>query len=219
MKIKLSYILTLFSFCLVITACKKNDYIIGGDLHDPHVNMTTYDFLKTKPLFDTLVVLIDKAGLKDEINGNNTFFAPTDYSIKALLARRTLIIQQKYQDENIKYTLDSLPVPELRDSLRSHLFAGKINREQLSLENKVFKSLSGEDFSILLKQVDSYTGLVTTKPQYLFLTKIRNGLDPNPIPDDYLDEDRDIIELVQTSGILTTNGVLHVLNNTHKFYW
>ncbi|ETZ23333.1 hypothetical protein [Pedobacter sp. V48] len=60
---------------------------------------------------------------------------------------------------------------------------------------------------------------MTTKPQYLFLTKIRNGLDPNPIPDDYLDEDRDIIELVQTSGILTTNGVLHVLNNTHKFYW
>jgi hypothetical protein len=181
--------------------------------------MTTYDFLKTKPLFDTLVVLIDKAGLKDEINGNYTFFAPTDYSIKALLARRTLIIQQKYQDENIKYTLDSLPVPELRDSLRSHLFTGKINREQLSLENKVFKSLSGEDFSILLKQVDSYTGLVTTRPQYLYLTKIRNGLDPNPIPDDYLDEDRDIIELVQTSGILTTNGVLHVLNNTHKFYW
>ncbi|MEJ2901774.1 fasciclin domain-containing protein [Pedobacter panaciterrae] len=219
MKIKLSYILTLVAFCVAFTACKKNDYIIGGDLHDPHVNMTTYDFLKTKPLFDTLVVLIDKAGLKDEINGNNTFFAPTDYSIKALLARRTLIIQQKYQDENIKYTLDSLPVPELRDSLRSHLFTGKINREQLSLENKVFKSLSGEDFSILLKQVDSYTGLVTTRPQYLYLTKIRNGLDPNPIPDDYLDEDRDIIELVQTSGILTTNGVLHVLNNTHKFYW
>ncbi|WP_288880627.1 fasciclin domain-containing protein [Pedobacter panaciterrae] len=219
MKIKLSYILTLVAFCVAFTACKKNDYIIGGDLHDPHVNMTTYDFLKTKPLFDTLVVLIDKAGLKDEINGNNTFFAPTDYSIKALLARRTLVIQQKYQDENIKYTLDSLPVPELRDSLRSHLFTGKINREQLSLENKVFKSLSGEDFSILLKQVDSYTGLVTTRPQYLYLTKIRNGLDPNPIPDDYLDEDRDIIELVQTSGILTTNGVLHVLNNTHKFYW
>jgi len=219
MKIKLSYNLTLVAFCVAFTACKKNDYIIGGDLHDPHVNMTTYDFLKTKPLFDTLVVLIDKAGLKDEINGNNTFFAPTDYSIKALLARRTLVIQQKYQDENIKYTLDSLPVPELRDSLRSHLFTGKINREQLSLENKVFKSLSGEDFSILLKQVDSYTGLVTTRPQYLYLTKIRNGLDPNPIPDDYLDEDRDIIELVQTSGILTTNGVLHVLNNTHKFYW
>lgn len=219
MKIKSSYILTLISFCLAFTACKKNDYIIGGDLHDPHVNMTTYDFLKTKSLFDTLVVLIDKAGLKDEINGNNTFFAPTDYSIKDLLARRTLIIQQKYQDENIKYTLDSLPVPELRDSLRSHLFSGKINREQLSLENKIFKSLSGEDFSILLKQVNSYTGLVTTKPEYLYLTKIRNGLDPDPIPDDYPDEDKDIIELVQTSGILTTNGVLHVLNNKHKFYW
>lgn len=219
MKIKLSYILTLVAFCVAFTACKKNDYIIGGDLHDPHVNMTTYDFLKTKPLFDTLVILIDKAGLKDEINGDNTFFAPTDYSIKSLLERRTLIIQQKYQDENIKYTLDSLPIPELRDSLRSHLFAGKINREQLALENKVFKSLAGEDFSILLKEVDDYTGLNTTKPQYLYLTKIRSGLDPDPIPDDYPDEDKDIIDLVQTSGILTTNGVLHVLNNRHKFYW
>jgi hypothetical protein len=223
MKNKLIYILTFFGLCLMVTACKKNDYIIGGDVHDPRVNMTTYDFLKSKPLFDTLSILIDKAGMKEEINGNNTFFAPTDYSIADLLAQRTRIIQLKYNNENIKYTLDSLPIPELRDSLRSHLFAGAINRESLSLGDKLFKSKSNEDFSILLEETDNYTGLLTTKPQYLYLVKVRNGLDPklpNGEPDPSIpDEDKDIKELVQTSGIITTNGILHVLHNKHKFYW
>ncbi|WP_342331173.1 fasciclin domain-containing protein [Pedobacter sp. FW305-3-2-15-E-R2A2] len=219
MKNKLVYILTFFGLCLIVTACKKNDYLIGGDVHDPRVNMTTYDFLKSKPLFDTLTRLIDKAGMKEEINGNTTFFAPTDYSIAELLARRTRIIQLKYNNENIKYTLDSLPVPELRDSLRSHLFEGAINRENLSLENKLFKSKSNENYSILLIETTAYTGTVTTKPQYLYLVRLRNGLDPKPLPDNYPDEDKDIQELTQTSGIITTNGILHVLNNRHKFYW
>jgi uncharacterized surface protein with fasciclin (FAS1) repeats len=220
MKLKTSYILTLFfASGLLIMACKKDNYIIGGSLQDAHVNMTTYDYLKSKPLFDTLVTLIDKAGMKAEINGNTTFFAPTDYSIKDLLARRTKILQQEQNDENLKYTLDNLPVQELRDSLRSHLFVGKINREQLSLQNKLYKSVSGEDFSILLVETTAYTGIITTKPQYLYLVKVKNGLDPVPLPNDYPDEDKDDMELCQTSGIITTNGILHVLNNQHKFYW
>lgn len=207
-----------FVIAIMATSCKKDKYIIGGSLHDPHVNMTTYDYLKTNRLFDTLLVLIDKAGMKEEINGNVTFFAPTDYSIKALLVRREEKLQQDMNDESLKYTLNDLPVPELRDSLRSHLFDGKITRESLSLSNKLFTSKSNEAFSIRLKEVSS-PGVVSTKPQLLYLVKLRNGLDPDQLPDDYPDENRDLSEMAQTSNIQTTTGVLHVLNNTHRFYW
>ncbi|MNR13085.1 hypothetical protein D3C85_1294710 [compost metagenome] len=87
----------------------------------------------------------------------------------------------------------------------------------------MFKSKSNEDFSILLVESNDYTGLLTTKPQYLYLVKVRNGLDlklANGEPDPSIpDQDKDIRELTQTSGIITTNGILHVLHNKHKFYW
>jgi len=218
-KMKTKYILFLaFVIAIMATSCKKDKYIIVGSLHDPHVNMTTYDYLKTNRLFDTLLVLIDKAGMKGEINGNVTFFAPTDYSIKALLERREAKLQQDMNDESLKYTLNDLPVPELRDSLRSHLFDGKITRESLSLSNKLFTSKSNEAFSVKLIEASS-PGVVSTKPQLLFLIKLRNGLDPDPLPDNYPDDDKDLFVMAQTSNIQTTTGVLHVLHNTHRFYW
>ena len=55
---------------LFFSACKKDDYFVGGTLHNAKVNMTTYDFLKSnnRGLFDTLLLLVDKAGIKDKIN-------------------------------------------------------------------------------------------------------------------------------------------------------
>ncbi len=203
---------------LGIISCKKDKYLTGGSLHDPHVNMTTYDYFKTNPIFDTLVLLIDKAGLKDQVNGNITFFAPTDYSIKALMDRRTRIIQGLYNDESLKYTIDSFPVMELKDSLNAYMFEGAIKREDLTTTDKLYKNLVGEDFSIKLVESNEYTGAVSTKPLYVYLIKVRNGLDPadnSGLPD----EDKDTPEQIQTSGILTTNGVLHVINNSHSFYW
>lgn len=217
MKIK-HLMLLAFAVAMMMTSCKKDKYIIGGSLHNAKVNMTTYDYLKTNRLFDTLLVLIDKAGMKEEINGDVTFFAPTDYSIKALLLRREEKLQQQNNDESLKYNLSDLPVAELRDSLRSHLFTGKITRESLSLSNKLFTSKANELFSIRLMEGTS-PGLVSSKPQYLFLVKVRNGLDPETLPDDYPDKDRDISDVAQTSNIQTTTGVLHVLNNLHRFYW
>lgn len=217
MKIK-HFLLPAFAVTMMMASCKKDKYIIGGSLHNAKVNMTTYEYLKTNRLFDTLLVLIDKAGMKEEINGDVTFFAPTDYSIKALLERREEKLQQQNNDESLRYNLSDLPVPELRDSLRSHLFTGKITRESLSLANKLFTSKANEPFSIRLMEGPS-PGLVSAKPQYLFLIKVRNGLDPEPLTPNFPDKDKDISDVAQTSNIQTTTGVLHVLGNTHRFYW
>ena len=59
----------LFAFLLSgLFSCKKNDYKNDGGIHQAKVNMTTYEYLSSKPIFDSLVKAIDLAGLKDLVN-------------------------------------------------------------------------------------------------------------------------------------------------------
>lgn len=204
---------------LLFSACKKDDHFIGGSPTNDHTELTTYDYLKANPLFDTLILLIDKAGLKETVNSNITFVAPTDYSIKQFLKFRTKELQTALNDENVLYTLDSLKAPELHDSLMAYMFDGKIQRSDLSLEQQVYKNKVGEDFSIRLKKTDQYGGILSAGVRYIYVAKIINGLDPDPLPDDFPQEDRDKESLLQTTGIITKTGILHVLQNTHAFYW
>ena len=109
------YLIYLFAIvCILVTSCKKDKHLTGGSTHNPKVNLSTYDYLKTNPLFDTLVQLIDRAGLKEEVNSAVTFFAPTDYSIRDLVLRRTDTIQIRNNNENLKYTIDSFPLSILK---------------------------------------------------------------------------------------------------------
>src|SRR6218665_3132568 len=59
----------------------KDKYKNDGGPSNPKVNMTTYDYLKSNRLFDSLVKVIDRAGLKDIVNGDVTLFASTNYSV------------------------------------------------------------------------------------------------------------------------------------------
>jgi Fasciclin domain len=204
---------------LLFAACKKDDHFKGGSPTNDHTDLTTYDYLKANPLFDTLILLIDKAGLKETLNSNITFVAPTDYSIKQFLNARTIELQKKLNDENVRYTIDSLKAPELRDSLMAYMYDGKIQRADLSLEQQVYKNKVGEDFSIRLKKTDQYGGILSAGVRYIYVAKIINGIDPDPLPDDFPQADRDIEDLLQTTGIITKTGILHVLANTHAFYW
>ncbi|RFS26267.1 hypothetical protein DVR12_00300 [Chitinophaga silvatica] len=202
---------------VLFTSCRKDNHFIGGSISDPHTDLTTYDYLKANPLFDTLIILIDKAGLKETLNSNITFVAPTDYSIARFLKLRTTALQKQKNDENIKYTIDSLKVPELRDSLMAYMFDTKIERANLSLEPMVFKNKVKEEFGfklVWLVDDDLKISYAVTN-----MSKIINGVDPVPLPTDYPDADRDKDYLLQTTGILTKTGVLHVLSNSHTFYW
>ena len=215
------WLIALVAMFLIIgfSACRKEGKITGGSITDAHVNMTTYDYLKTNHLFDTLVLLIDKAGLKDTVNSAITFFAPTNYSIRALMDRRTDSIQTRDNDENIKYNLDSFDVAELKDSLRAYMFKGSITRDILGPDNNFYTNLIGQPFSVRLQESSDYTSdIINTRPKYMYLIKIINGVDP-PDNTNVPLEDRDQIESLQTTGILTTTGVLHVINNYHVFYW
>lgn len=210
----------LFFLILVagLTSCKKS-YIDDGGKSNPNVNMTTYDFLKSDTLFADLVHLIDRAGLKETINGNITFFATTNYGVqdymKAMRQRRDVAVG----NENLPYTLDSIPLSNL-DSLKTYMFDGKINRDQITLDGKLYNSLFGpvSNVQYLIKMVRTLDyNAYLDHVDYVTFTKVyaqRDDLvlDPKTIPAAEVDAS----STCQTSGIVTTTGIVHVLDGYHR---
>lgn len=211
-------------FALLIIAfasCKKNDYLVGGELHNPQFNGTTYDYLKTNPLFDTLLLLIEKTGLQEEVNAAGcTFFAPTDYSItnyvkKVVQARKRL----EANDENLVFEFGELDFDQLKDSVRAYLFPEKIERAGLTKDGKLYTSKDSEQRHISLREDPTgeyQTGGLTIIPEYIYFSKVIGAVDPVD-NSDVPEAERDTRIIAQTTGIITTTGVLHVLSNSHIF--
>lgn len=205
-------------------SCKK-DYVIGGDLYQPRVNMTTYDYLKTNHLFDTLVIMIDRTQLKEEVNQSGTLFALTNYAISNYVKEKRDYLRIINNDENLVYTFDSLSVPLLRDSLRAYLFKDQLPLSSLTETGKFRRSNDGENRLIQAIPSNDYTNpnVFPVQPKYVYLTKIvkkDDGTGVIPIDSTQLNQ-VDPAQLlqarVQTSGIITNTGIVHVLNNNHTF--
>lgn len=205
----------------VFYSCKKED-TIGGKLFNAQVNVTTYDYLKTNHLFDTLVIMIDKLNLKDEVNSSGTFFAVTNYSIHNFVLAKQAQLQLK--NENLKFTFDSLNLSTLKDSLRAYMFKSRYTRNNLTLAGTLATADDGELRLIQLRPTTDYTSnLFTTSPQYIYMSKLvaTQYYSLPPVLDTttvkLLDPSQILSALCQTTGILTTTGVLHVLSNDHTF--
>jgi hypothetical protein len=202
----------------VFTSCKKS-YVDDGGTSNPNVNMTTYDFLKSDTLFSDLVHLIDRAGLKETVNGNITFFATTNYGVHEYLTARKQMQTDSTLDENVAYTLDSIPLKDL-DSLKVYMFEGKINRDQISVQGKLYNSLFGPipnvQYLIKMTRVFDYSAYVDhidyVTYYKVFGTRDDLELDPASIPKDQVDAGT----TCQTSGIVTTTGIVHVLDGFHR---
>lgn len=208
---------------LITTASCKKSYTIGGSTFVAQVNMTTYDYLKTNHLFDTLVIMIDAMNLKDEVNKAGTFFAVTNYSIRNYVLAKQAWLQVIRNNENLVYTFDSLDLPSLRDTLRTYMFPDRLTRDNISQIGEWRASDEGDPRLIQLLTTTDYTNqnVFTTDPKYIYLTKIipQPGY---PVPTDStqlssVQPSQLLQTLCQTTGILTTTGVLHVLANSHTF--
>lgn len=206
-----------------VTACDKNDYINDGGIHDPHVNMTTYDFLDSHPKFDSLVRIIDKAGLKDLVNSDITFFATTNWGVADYVSAKKQERIIEVGDENISFSIDDLDAEELSDSLKIYMFEGTIGRDQLTTDGAYYESLFGpmDNARILLglRRTRDYSNYVDYV-DYLYYTKVvgtRDNEESNQA--DIPEELRDTRVDVQTSGIITTTGILHVLDGAHKLFF
>lgn len=207
-----------------LVSCKKDDYKVDGGVHNPKVNMTTYDFLKSKPQFSSLVHLIDRAGLKDAVNGKITFFACTNYSVDEFERARYYRKAKELNDDNIKHTLDSLPLQEIKDSLKMYIYDGDLGRDKLTLEGKFYQNQLGAipnvSFYIKLRRATDRYGQYLNYVDYVNFTKVigtrdATVADQTTIPD----TEKDMSYDCQTSGIITTTGIIHVMDDWHRLFF
>lgn len=206
---------------LGMSACNNDDYLKDGGVADPHVNKTTYDYLASNPLFSMFVKAVDKAGLKEVVNGNVTLYVPTDYCFESYFVKK----RKELQDQgamNPGFGLDDIPVQILKDSLKMYVFNGTLNRDNLIKEGKVAASLLGMEIKLSKEPVDQYTDILTDKPEYLFyIGKVGQEFDSF---DDYTDnnvadDEKDSRVRVQTSGLISTTGTIHILDNAHILFF
>lgn len=209
-----------------IFSCKNDDYRIGGELHDPNVKMSTYDFLKSNKYgtFDTLILLIDKAGLKEKLNqSNQTFFAPTDYAINNYLLARTLRLQKV--DPFKKWTLDSIlkyDMARFADSLNIYFVNKNIVNDDLNKNGTIFKNLKNNEVVVSYEETESTdmgnNSNSSLRPKVVYFTYLYQKLDPN-FDVTQIQYPVGTRTLVQTSNVRTTTGAVQVLSNNHTLFY
>ncbi|MEH6304004.1 fasciclin domain-containing protein [Olivibacter sp. CPCC 100613] len=227
MNTNFKFLLILVGFLLSLQSCKKDDYFIGGNLHDPNVHMSTYDFLKNnnRGLFDTLLMVIDAAGLKEKINQTDiTFFAPTDYSINSYLSLRAL--EEQEIDPFRKWTIDSLlkyEIEKVRDSIDIYIVPNRIAYADLSQNGILFQTAkAGARAVISYESTDDpalgYNENSSVLPQVMYYTFLYKPITPPIIASEISGSDG-ARTIVQTSGIISTTGNVNVLSNAHILFF
>lgn len=212
-------IIYLLLLAVGMSACTNDDYLIDGGTANPNVDMTTYDFLRSKPLFDTLVMAIDIAGLKDKVNEAKTFYVPTNFSFNKYITAELEL--RKKLDADAVYTFDSIPRAEF-DSLQMYMFGEYLTRDSLVKEGEIYTSFIGKEFKLSKEPQDAYQNDLVIQPEYLyFINKVGRQFDSyeDTVDGNVASSEKDERIIVQTSGIITTTGVVHVLNNNHTLFF
>lgn len=224
---------TLFSGLCMLNSCKKKDYITGGVSEDvnKYKSTSTYDVLKANPLYDTLVQLIDAANLKDKINEQGTtFFAPSDYSIFSYLNKRTIYVQQNI-NQNETFGLDSLVyylknnINGTKDSMSLYLIHSPLPFSSLTNTGALYPTeLAGDTVAVSYEFTKDgnlgYNPVVSGQPQVVYFTQLWYHYDLNEAnPAGDVTPDIGVHTLCKTSGIVTQNGIMNALENSHVLFF
>lgn len=209
---------------ILLNACKKDDYKNDGGTSNPYVDMTTYDFLKSKPQFDSLVKIIDHAGLKDAVNGNITLFATTNYSAVPYVAAKKYERSVVIGNENFEFGIDDIPVKELADSMKTYMFPGKINRDVITVSGKFYPTLlttppAGVSYLIKFRRTFDYNQFVDYVDYVSYVKVVGTRDDREPDPDKIPESQKDRSIECQTSGIITKTGIVHVIDGRHRLFF
>ena len=231
-KIILARYLIIASGILVFTACKK-DYISGGSVEDinKYSSTTTYDVLKANALYDTLVRLIDTAGLKDKINGQGiTMFVPSDYAVFSYLNLRTQKVQATI-NANAKFGLDSLfyylsnNIGGAKDSLLMYLINKPLLYDNLTDVGALYPTALAGDTAIVSYEYTrnttlGYNSIVSSVPQVVYFTQLWKHYSLSATtPAGQVPNTTGVHTLVKTSCIITKNGVMNALDNSHTLFF
>jgi hypothetical protein len=190
-------------------------------------DLTTYDYLASNSLaqFDTLLLLVDKAGIKDMINQQGiSFFAPNDNSIFNYLNARTISVQKI--NPNAKYTLDSMfkyDMQRIKDSLKMYILNQPLTYDKLTDKGAKYPSGLANDtvvvsFEYTTDENKGYSPAVSGIPQLTYFTQLWKHLD-EPFEAGDIPNTIGVHTLCKSSGIQTVNGVLNVLESSHTLFF
>lgn len=187
---------------LMVLACNDDYFIDGGDPNGT-VNMNNYDFLVSNPdTFSELVKVIDKTGQQAVVNKDDiTLFAVQNESILTFLG-----------SQNIK-SVEDADQAQLTDLLQKYIFDGKKLREDFSTgAGDDYLTVGSDDMNVKIVIAD-YKGVQNVGPRNIVYTD-------NTLFDilKAAKEDTTPAETLATTGdIQTINGVIHIIESTHKF--
>jgi hypothetical protein len=231
-KIFLINLAAVFVLALIFTACKK-DYITGGTAENvnKYKDSTTYEVLNGNPLYDTLVQLIDAAGIKDKINEQGTtFFAPSDYSIFNYLQLRSVDVQNNINQDS-QFGLDSLlyylqnNINGTKDSMLMYLIHQPLSYSVLTNTGTLYPTeLAGDTVAVSYEYTKEgtlgYNSVVSSQPQLLYFTQLWYHYDlSNDNPAGDIPLNIGVHTRCQTSGIITKNGIMNALINSHTLFF
>jgi len=199
---------------MIFNACKK-DYYVDGGLAEAKYDGSIYDYLSSKPyLFDSVVQIIDLAGLKDVLSSDTvTFFCPTDQAIgdamDALNDYRYGVVEDSVHIEDVSAEVwkKFLSMYILKGKYTAATFPRVDPDNIFSYPGINYVMLNGYVLNIGLIYND-YGGAEAVGARILNVTDITYN------PSNYKEDPR--IQ-VMTSDIQPNNGVLHVLRNKHVF--
>ncbi|HEX9152641.1 MAG TPA: hypothetical protein VF842_11190 [Flavobacterium sp.] len=192
-------------------SCSNDDYLVDGGVADQQVGMSTYDFLKSNKQLDTLAILIEKAKMIDVVNAKSTtLFAANNLSIKNYV--NAILAQKRKSNPVATFTINDITEAELKVMLGGYVFDQILDRDKLVKQGKLYTTHNGEERLLSLEPVEQYTGQLDNFPEYVYYT-FKVGADWDPT-DEIVDDKKTV---VRTSNLMSTNGVIHVLQGNHMF--
>lgn len=197
---------------IALFACENDDYLVDGGISDGNVGMSTMDFLKSHPQLDTMAILLERAGLADEVNGASTLFSVNNLSVKNYTDK--VLADLREDDPLAEYGIDDIPTDTLIKYMGAYVFPEVITRDDMVKEGVIYKGVNGEERRISLEpDLGSYSNELSSAPEYVYYT-IKEG-------DDWDDWDQvvnDTRVIIRTSNLISTNGVIHVLQGSHTMF-
>ncbi|GGB20596.1 hypothetical protein [Puia dinghuensis] len=186
----------------ILYSCSKSNYLQDGGVANAKSNYTAYDYLSANQyhMFDTVLLIVDHFHLKDSVNLAGTFFAPTDYSVSAIMTALN------YQ------SLDSLYAHITSRFITQFLFTDTISLNNASTTAKIYPNWADTIAAVKKTPATEYVAASTITYYVLQYIKINGYLDGSPGAP--ANDPVDFVENCQTTGIITKTGSkLNVLSN------
>ena len=187
----------------VATGC-GNDFYHDSGLADGKHDCTVWEYLQTDHYnWDSVIVMIEHAGLKDVFDGTNpefkqiTFFAPTNLSVNQFLFKTT-----GETGDMVYSSVKDVPVELCRKMLLAHVLNRRMMKEDFDYEVKgtltggtMVTTIGGVELRVYRTRTP-YNGIPDIGPESLFFHAVTSGH----------------IAMVASADIEMMNGVVHSLS-------